>query len=94
MSSAATDAFVPLPIGTRAGQQQNDFRVLVAPHPVHARSLGEAVPIAATSPKPDQTSSPCQPRVSLQREGDRIIGIQIQCSCGQQIDLACAYQTP
>jgi hypothetical protein len=37
-------------------------------------------------------SSNCEPRVTLQREGDRVAGIRIQCSCGQVIDLACAYQ--
>jgi len=34
----------------------------------------------------------CEPRLTLHREGDRIIGIQIRCSCGQQIDLSCAYE--
>jgi hypothetical protein len=30
--------------------------------------------------------------VSLHRDGDRISGIHIECSCGQVIDLACVYQ--
>ena len=31
------------------------------------------------------------PTVTLQREGDRITGIRVECSCGQVIELACSY---
>jgi hypothetical protein len=34
----------------------------------------------------------CEPQVTMQREGDRVTGIRVQCSCGQVIDLACVYQ--
>ena len=30
-------------------------------------------------------------RVVVKREGDKVTGIHIQCSCGQLIDLACVY---
>ena len=33
----------------------------------------------------------CEPQVSLQRDGERITSIRIQCSCGQVMDLACDY---
>jgi hypothetical protein len=33
----------------------------------------------------------CEPQVLLQRDGDRITSIRIQCSCGQVMDLACDY---
>jgi len=33
----------------------------------------------------------CEPQVLLQREGERITSIRIQCSCGQVLDLACDY---
>jgi hypothetical protein len=32
-----------------------------------------------------------EPVVSLRREGDRIVGIRIQCGCGQSMDLSCVY---
>jgi hypothetical protein len=35
-----------------------------------------------------------EPRVTLQRDGDRITHLRIQCTCGQIIDLACVYDTP
>jgi hypothetical protein len=36
----------------------------------------------------------CEPRVMLQRDGERITNIRIQCSCGQVMDLACDYGDP
>ncbi len=32
-----------------------------------------------------------EPRVTVQREGDRVTHLRIQCSCGQILDLACVY---
>ena len=32
-----------------------------------------------------------QPKVSLQRNGDVIIGIRIECSCGEVVNLSCVY---
>jgi hypothetical protein len=31
------------------------------------------------------------PVVTLQRDGERITGIRIECACGQVIELACSY---
>jgi len=31
------------------------------------------------------------PLVTLQREGDRVTGIRIECPCGQVIELECGY---
>jgi hypothetical protein len=35
-----------------------------------------------------------EPRVTVQRDGDRITHLRIQCSCGQVLDLACVYEAP
>lgn len=32
-----------------------------------------------------------EPRVTLQRDGDRVTHLRIQCPCGQIMDLACVY---
>lgn len=29
--------------------------------------------------------------VSLRREGGRIVGIRVECACGQVVELACSY---
>ena len=34
---------------------------------------------------------PCEPRVTVQRDGDRVTHLRIQCTCGQIMDLACVY---
>jgi len=32
-----------------------------------------------------------KPVVTLQREGDRVTGIRVECGCGQVIELVCSY---
>ena len=34
---------------------------------------------------------PCEPRVTVQRDGGRVTHLRIQCTCGQIMDLACVY---
>lgn len=49
--------------------------------------------LAAAPPKSAEGagSAACEPKVSLERDGDRVTQIHIQCSCGQSIQLACLY---
>jgi len=35
-----------------------------------------------------------EPRVTVQRDGDRVTHLRIQCTCGQIMDLACGYDAP
>ncbi len=35
-----------------------------------------------------------EPRVTVQRDGDRVTHLRIQCTCGQIMDLACVYDAP
>ena len=52
------------------------------------------VPIAAApkAPSPDAPPVACSnPLVTLQKDGDSVTHVRIQCSCGQVIELACAY---
>jgi hypothetical protein len=47
-----------------------------------------AKPACGNSP----TASPaCEPRISVQRDGDRVSSIHIECTCGRVIELACVY---
>ena len=32
-----------------------------------------------------------EPRVTVERDGDRVTHLRIQCTCGQILDLACVY---
>jgi hypothetical protein len=36
-------------------------------------------------------STPGKPVVTLQRDGDRVTAIRIECICGQIIELSCSY---
>ena len=35
-----------------------------------------------------------EPRVTVQRDGDRVTHLRIQCTCGLVMDLACVYDPP
>jgi hypothetical protein len=50
----------------------------------HAAAAG---PAASAPPAHDCP----QPKVTLQRQGDVVTAIRIQCSCGQVIELKCMY---
>jgi hypothetical protein len=43
----------------------------------------------AGPPPPAQNCPP--PKVTLQKQGEVVSGIRIQCSCGQVIELSCVY---
>jgi hypothetical protein len=88
MTALSSESFVPLTAGTPKNMHE-EFRVLVAPRPENARPLLDSKPeLISGGP---HTLSSCQPKVTLHRDGDRISGIHIQCSCGQIIDLTCSY---
>jgi hypothetical protein len=90
MTSPQADAFVPLSGGPANAGASSDFKVLLLDKPERAHPFHSAEDSAfGAAPAPAKPS--CEPRVSLQRDGDKIIGIHIQCSCGQLIDLACVY---
>ena len=36
------------------------------------------------------TSGACEPHITLEKDGDRITRIRVQCPCGSIIDLACS----
>ncbi len=84
-----TDTFVPL-VASSPSDPQREFKVTVIPqagqpqafHPVGSAGEGQGA-----FPKKQN----CEPQLSVQREGDKITNIRIQCRCGQTIDVACVY---
>jgi hypothetical protein len=93
MNTTRDESFVPLTsAATPSKEERPDFRVTVRSQTDDAppfQSLGQA----AGSFSPAQSSN-LEPRLTLQREGDRISSIRIQCTCGQTIELACVYELP
>lgn len=86
MNAARTD-FVPLTAGLGKGGAPAGMKAHASSGQPNAfRPLETS---AAAAPRPFHAS--CEPRVSIQRDGDRVTSIHIQCGCGQVIDLACVY---
>jgi hypothetical protein len=92
MSRPASDAapFVPFePLSAAAGRAADGgFQLKVMPSGDPGSAHTAPFPHAHTPGSPPALS---QPVVTLQREGDKVIGIRIACVCGQVIELACAY---
>ncbi|HWD93781.1 MAG TPA: hypothetical protein VG938_15685 [Verrucomicrobiae bacterium] len=88
-----TDSFVPLiSIAPTPSGDSADFQATVLSQPEQAQKFNPVeLAAAAASPGKAADGSPCEPRVTLQRDGEQVTGIRIQCSCGQVIDLACVY---
>jgi hypothetical protein len=93
MTSFSNEPFVPLASGPVAKTRREDFRVLMAERPESARPLRALEPVL-TGPAANNPRPACEPQVTLHREGSSITGIRVQCSCGQIIDLKCAYPEP
>ena len=83
-----------------------DLFVPMQPAPASAAATGfvplhlKSFPSAAGKPGPGSSGAPAashspvncgQPKVTLQRQGDVVSGVRIQCSCGQVIELSCVY---
>ena len=93
MTPAPTEPFVPLTAAATRPGEATEYRVnvvsqpgaLQAFKPLTAEASADAGNPAAHSGKT------CDPRVSIQREGDHVTGIRVHCGCGQVIDLACIY---
>jgi hypothetical protein len=82
-----SDSFSPLFAGRSSGQGQR-FRVQV----VNAGALAAASPPSAPAPAAHASCDPAKaPRVSLEKNGDTVTGIRIDCGCGQVIQLECVY---
>lgn len=70
---------------------ETPFRMTVVPRPAASEKFQ---PIAQPAAEAGQANSPCrEPNVIVNREGQRITSIRVECSCGQVIDLACEYSS-
>jgi hypothetical protein len=78
-----SESFIPLaPI--KPGASQSNFAPLAG-----GGQTSKTGPGVAGAPKGPQ---PCaKPIITLQREGDVVTSVRIQCGCGQIVDLNCVY---
>lgn len=83
-----SDPFVPLVSAPVPAGPPAMFQLKVLPQ-AEAKALFEPLPEGG---KPEPAAEACRaPSVTLQRQGEVVCGIRIECSCGQVIELACAY---
>ncbi len=85
MTPPRTESFVPL-TAVPASPEQREFRVTVTNSGNRADSFHTLDAPTTTVGKKN-----CEPRVTVQRDGDRVTHLRVQCSCGQVLDLACVY---
>ena len=95
MTLQKTESFVPL-TKKATTDESREFRVTVIPQANQKQSFQTLEPSAF---KPAEAG--ClngkkhgEPHLTLQRDGDRITNIRIQCGCGQVMELACVYDAP
>lgn len=60
------------------------------PGPAHSKSPQQFVAAAETA-APLHARARCEPKITVVKEGDKVTRIQVQCSCGEIIDLSCVY---
>ncbi len=94
MTLLRTESFVPLTAAPAAAPRA-EFRATVIPKDGQTKafhSLEQLIP-EDDAPVADKKKF-CEPRISVQRDGDRVTNIRIQCTCGQVMDVACVYDEP
>lgn len=93
MTSNRNDSFVPLaPASPRPAGERREFRATVISQSSQRQSfqsVAAAVIPSVASPAAHATHG--EPKVTLQRDGNRVTGIHIQCACGQVMELSCVY---
>jgi len=93
MTLQKTELFMPLTAEVTAEDKNREFRVTVIPRETAAppfQSLSQVAAGASGMNEPHHKNN-CEPRLTVQRHGDRITNIRILCSCGQLMELACVY---
>lgn len=92
-----TDAFAPLalPASSRPAEGAA-FRLKVIPQASATPAFKPLQPVpspaaGSSNPANHEAHSSSPPKVTLQREGDRVTHIRLECGCGELFELACEY---
>lgn len=88
-----TDEFQALIPGKRAQMTVSGATTAAGSSIASADASGFQPILAMPKPvQPGEKPGKCsQPEIILQRDGDRVTQIRIQCGCGQIIELGCQY---
>jgi hypothetical protein len=95
MTSNRNEAFVPLAAASpRPASERREFRATVISPSSQAQpfqSIAAAAAVIPSAANPAAHVAHGEPKVTLQRNGNQVTGIHIQCSCGQVMELSCVY---
>ncbi len=93
MTLQKTELFMPLTAEITAEEKNREFRVTVIPRETAAPPFQTLSQVASSAAGLNESlhKTNCEPRLTVQRDGERITNIRIQCSCGQIMELACVY---
>jgi hypothetical protein len=93
MTPTPTESFVPLTTAAPPSPgKRTEFKATVLSQPGQAKNFQSIANATASAAVTTPRGANCEPRVSVQRDGNRVTGMQIQCSCGEVIELACVYE--
>ncbi|MEN9573746.1 MAG: hypothetical protein RL514_1601 [Verrucomicrobiota bacterium] len=85
-------AFAPLALPTsKRAEAGTTFHLKVIPQAQSTPAFKPFQPAPAPSPAAHPTHAHQPPKVTLQREGDRVTHIRLECACGEVFELACEY---
>ena len=88
---AMTDAFAPLVVPTTTlSAQGTTFRLKVIPQASAAPAFLPLQP-ALRQAAAHAAHTSCAPKVTLQRDGDCVTHIRLECGCGEVFELTCGY---
>ena len=84
-----SDVFVPFSkLRSKTGPVGESFRLTILPQ---LQKTAPFLPVQAAPVGAAASNVPKEPLVTLERDGDRITRIKIQCTCGQVVELNCTY---
>jgi hypothetical protein len=101
MKTDPNEPFLPLSATPLPDGRRPDLRVTVlkpADTPLPFEPFPSPGPASVARPNPPaaaarSAAAACEPRVTVEREGDFVSAIRVQCTCGQTIELACVYES-
>jgi hypothetical protein len=85
-----SDSFLPLLAAPVSNGETALLQLKVLPRgQTESKAVFEPLPLGGRA---EQAAKACgRPSVTLQRQGEVVSAIRIECGCGQVIELACAY---
>jgi hypothetical protein len=85
-----SNSFVPFVTAPVSNKETALFQTKAPPQgQAEAKAAFEPLPVAGRAEPPAKDCG--RPSVTLQRQGEVVSGIRIECACGQVIELACSY---